>query len=433
MRSSVFVSQKKFPARQTLQNVVCLVVSCVMILSASPAQVSDPKHSLDGATRSTVIKSVEEAIQTTYVFAEMRAALIAKLEQSLRTGRYDINDPNLFAEKVTEDLQAVSHDGHLYLNSDPEQYAAAIAPLNSDAGLDAYRKRLAVRTNSGLTKLEILPGNLRYLRVEAFRWTPTLTPAAYDYALKFLSDGDAIVLDLHENGGGNSDAVDYLANLLRPLARSRPLYILVDGHVASAAEAISYGFQQEKLATIVGSNTYGAANNNKKVPIAPEFILSVSYNRPINPITGTNWEGVGVIPDIPAPPSKALAAAELDAYHRLSTVPGTSAERAAEWAWGAVAAEAELHPVVISSDHLQALAGDYGTISIRYENGELRLNRSDRPKWQKNLLLIPVRADDTFQFEGSDDLRLRFTKGGLDLLHGGEEEREPFPRSVPPK
>ncbi len=375
MKSAVLVSRNRDAAGQTLVRAACLLVGCVAIFPASAAHDPGPKHALDAATRRSVIKGVEEAIQTTYVFSEMRPALVAKLEQSLRTGRYDITDPNVFAGTVTEDLEAVSHDGHLYLNSDPEQYAAAIAPPNSDAGLDAYRKRLAVRTNSGLTKLEILPGNLRYLRVEAFHWTPALTPAAYDSALKFLCDGYAIVLDLHENGGGNSDAVDYLANLLRPLAKSRPLYILVDGHVASAAEAISYGFQQEKLATIVGSNTYGAANNNKKIPIAPWFILSVSYNRPINPITGTNWEGVGVIPDIPAPPSKALAAAKLDAYHRLSRVPGTSEERAAEWAWGAVAAAAELHPVVISSGHLQELAGDYGTISVRYENGELRLNR----------------------------------------------------------
>jgi len=227
--------------------------------------------------------------------------------------------------------------------------------------------------------------------------------------------------------------VDYLANQLRPLAKTKPLYILVDAHVASAAEAIAYGFQQEKLATIVGSNTYGAANNNKKLPIAPQFILSVSYNRPINPISGTNWEGVGVIPDIPAPPARTLAAAELDAYHRLGKIPGTSAERAAEFSWGAVAAEAQLHPITIAPAHLQALAGDYDTISIQYADGALHLNRSDRPKWQKNLLLTPLNADDTFQVEGSEDLRLRFTKSGLDLLHGAEDEREPFVRSTSPR
>jgi len=101
----------------------------------------------------------------------------------------------------------------------------------------------------------------------------------------------------------------------------------VDGHVASAAEAVSYGLQQDKLATIVGANTYGAANNNKKLPIAPQFILSVSYNRPINPVTGTNWEGVGVIPDITISGSRALAAASLPRIPTIEMVPGVTPER----------------------------------------------------------------------------------------------------------
>jgi len=76
----------------------------------------------------------------------MKPALRTKLEESLRAGRYEVSDSNIFANRVTDDLEAVSHDGHLYLNNDPEQYAAAMAPPSSDAGLDAYRKRVALRT-----------------------------------------------------------------------------------------------------------------------------------------------------------------------------------------------------------------------------------------------------------------------------------------------
>jgi DNA-binding MarR family transcriptional regulator len=430
VKHSKHPSRKPLSAKPAIRSILLTLTAYAAIHAACLGQNTSPTPVLDAATRRAVVQQMEADINSTYVFREMRPALVSMLEQAFKEGRYDVSDPNIFAEKVTEDLEAVSHDGHLYLNSDPEQYAATIAPPRSDAGLDAYRRRLAIRTHSGLTKLEILPGNLRYLQVEAFHWTPVLTPAAYDDALKFLSDGDALILDLRENGGGNSDAVDYLARLLRPLAKRKPLYILVDAHVASAAEAISYGFQQEKLATIVGGTTYGAANNNKKLPIAPQFILSVSYNRPVNPISGTNWEGVGVVPDLKVPSTQALAAAELDAYRRLRSTPGLAAERAAEYTWAAVATDAQLHPVVIAAAHLQTLVGDYGTISVRYADGALRLNRSDRPKWQKNLLLAPLSADDTFQVEGSEDLRLRFTRSGLDLLHGSEDEREPFTRST---
>jgi C-terminal processing protease CtpA/Prc len=34
--------------------------------------------------------------------------------------------------------------------------------------------------------------------------------------------------------------------------------------------------------------------------------MSVPYGRAVNPITGTNWEGVGVAPDIAVPADQAL-------------------------------------------------------------------------------------------------------------------------------
>ena len=35
--------------------------------------------------------------------------------------------------------------------------------------------------------------------------------SAYDDAARTLKDGDAVVLDLRSNGGGNSDAADYFS------------------------------------------------------------------------------------------------------------------------------------------------------------------------------------------------------------------------------
>lgn len=133
--------------------------------------------------------------------------------------------------------------------------------------------------------------------------------------------------------------------------------MLVDGGVASAAEAVAYGAQQEKTALIVGSNTYGAANNNKKFPIAPQFVLSVSYNRPVNPISGTNWEGTGVKPDIPVLGVAALDAAQLDAPKRLEYAANVPPQQLAEYRWARTAIEARLHPVVLDKTSMQGMAG----------------------------------------------------------------------------
>jgi hypothetical protein len=245
----------------------------------------------------------------------------------------------------------------------------------------------------------------------------------------FLHGGDAIIIDLRGNGGGDSDAADYFGKALIDPNSGKPIYILVDGHVASAAEAVAYGAQATKEAIIVGSTTYGAANNNKKLPIAPAFVLSVSYNRPINPITKTNWEGTGVVPDIRVAGSTALPVAELNALTELSALPGTSASIRAEYTWARQGVEAQLHPVKLSNEQLARYAGRYGTIVIRAVSGQLRLTRTDRPRWEENILLVPLDSNGLFAVTAFDDLRLRFHTNSFDFLYGNEDDRDTFARS----
>ena len=320
-----------------------------------------------------------------------------------------------------------------------------LAPAASSEGLDAFRHAIAIRDHSGLTKMEILPGNVRYLKLEQFQWIPDVTRQSYDDAARFLKDGDAVIIDLRSNGGGNSDAADYFSRAflapdpLRPdtsQARERdprwagkPLYLLVDAGVASAAEAVAYGAQQEKTALIVGSTTYGAANNNKKFPIAPQFVLSVSYNRPVNPISGTNWEGTGVKPDIPSSGVAALDAAQLDALNRLKSASNVPPKQLAEYRWASSAIESQLRPVTLDKSSMQSMAGVYGTVELRDTPAGLRFYRSDRPKRPQGVVMIPLNTQGLFSIDGYDDLRAEVTPTGVALLHGAEDAREVFPRS----
>jgi len=408
---------------------ILAAAGCAVLL-ASPA-CADSKP-LDAATRVAALHAIEATIQKNYVFPELKAPLAAKLEQANAAHRYDGDDADTFARHVTEDMAAVAHDGHLYLDNDPDQYAALLAPPKSDAGQDAYYRAIAIRENSGLEEQKILPGNIRYLRITAFHWTAGITPRAYDDAARFLKDGDAIIVDLRENGGGDSDAADYFMKTIVKPNQDKPVYILVDGHVASAGEAVPYYLQQAKEAIIVGGTTYGAANNNKKFPIAPQFVLSVSYNRPINPISHTNWEGTGVIPDIKARGSEALETAELDALGKLAAKPGAKPDALAEYTWARTGIEAHLHPVTIPRETLKRYAGRYGTITLRLADDGLRFSRSDRPRWEQDVLLIPMDANGLFAMQGTDALRIRISPTSLDLLHGSEDAREPFPRDAKP-
>ena len=297
----------------------------------------------------------------------------------------------------------------------------------------------------------ILGGNVRYLRIAGFEWVDDETGPAYDDAMRFLKGGDAAIIDLRGNGGGTHAAVRYLvSHFMRgdvlemtflagsavpeqsrtleylPAGRLQnlPLYVLIDGGTASAAEAFAYDVQQFKLGELVGARTVGAANNNKFLPIAPNFLLSVSFGRPLHAVSNTNWEGVGVAPTVDAPSQQALLVAHSLALKRLSEKQGVTAENLSDYAWAATAVEASLRPVVVTPEQLQDLAGRYRTTQVEFRDGALWLSRPDRP----TVRLAPMTTDGLFAVDGSDRLRVRFTGQALELLRAGEPAPRLFPR-----
>jgi C-terminal processing protease CtpA/Prc len=74
----------------------------------------------------------------------------------------------------------------------------------------------------------------------------------------------------------------------------------------SAGEEISYNLQAQKRATLVGETTRGGAHPSDTYQVGPQVDVRVPCARSINPVTGTNWEGVGVVPDLAVTAEKAL-------------------------------------------------------------------------------------------------------------------------------
>jgi hypothetical protein len=423
---------------------------------AAPTAVarSEALTTLTAEQRRAAVEAIIAAVREKYVFPDRVPAIEARLRAALTGGRYDTDAPGTFAERVTEDLRESSRDGHMYLNVDPAQYALArqaTGDLEEDPAMAAYWRRLAERSNHGLREMRILPGNLRYLRVAGFTWVDDESGAAYDAAARFLRDGDAIVIDLRGNGGGSHGAVRYLiSHFLAPgtleltLTQSgetpvqsraldylpagrltgRPLYVLIDGRTGSAAEAFAYDVQQFRLGQLIGAKTAGAANNNGFTPIAPGFMLSVSFGRPVHPVSQSNWEGTGVSPDVAVAPEQALETAQSLALAALEGRAGADPADRADWAWARTGIEARLHPVAVPAARLQPLAGSYGRNRIVLRDGSLWLERADRPATR----LIPMTGDGLFAVEGYDDaLRLRLTGPAMEMLWVDE----PAPRIIP--
>lgn len=92
----------------------------------------------------------------------------------------------------------------------------------------------------------------------------------------------------------------------RRFGSTKPVYILTSHRTFSAAEAVAYDLQALGRAVIVGETTGGGANPFEYRRIHDHFAVDLPESRSINPITGTNWQDVGVKPDVEVPAEQAL-------------------------------------------------------------------------------------------------------------------------------
>jgi C-terminal processing protease CtpA/Prc len=175
--------------------------------------------------------------------------------------------------------------------------------------------------------------------------------------MAFLQHSDALIFDLRENGGGDPAMVAMALSYLVPpeteinhihrrdtavdrqiwalpyvpggrWSTDKPVYVLTSHKTASGGEEFAYDLQQMKRGTIVGGVTWGGANPGEFLPIDRHFAIFVPTGAAVNPISKTNWEGVGVTPDIAVDPAIALDTARRMAIEKL--IAGATGDRAAE-------------------------------------------------------------------------------------------------------
>lgn len=390
---------------------------------ATPVAAQPPGRAID---ERALVAELARQVREIYVVPEKRAPIAARLEGALEAGRYSRSeDPQLIAELITADLAAASSDGHMYLRYNPEEAASRGRPAVARPEADQYFARLAALSNDGITEMRVLPGNVRYVRYDAFYWRGEPSRAAIDTAMRFLAGGAAVVIDMRFNGGGSPEAVNYLTSHFvepgkhlidfhdragkessiaaagaLPAGRmiGKPLYVLAGPNAASAAEEFVAHVAYFKLGEVVGEKTAGGAHNNGLFPVGQGFVASISEGRPIHPATGGNWEGVGIAPTIAAPVDNALAVAHARAAERLAAQPGPEQRR---YAWLAESLKARVQPAALA-DRPQAYAGRFGDRTIRVAEGAIVYRRDGRPPMK----LLPL-AGDLFVMDGDPSTRVR--------------------------
>jgi C-terminal processing protease CtpA/Prc len=291
-----------------------------------------------------VVAEVRRLIAANYVIPEKRPALDAVLAEGLRSRRYLTRDPAVLAERINADLERVGRDRHLNFRLNPERAAILAAASGEQPDMAAFEADVRRRAH-GIAQLRLLEGNVRYMELRSFEALPD-TEAAIDAAMQFLAGGDAVIIDLRENGGGSPRSVHHIIShfmepdrplvtfyqgdraspmmttmreLRAPRMVGKPLYVLISGTTGSAAEEFTGHVAGYRLGELVGANTSGGAYMNQLYPIAGRFVLSVSTGRAVLASTGRDWEAVGIAPTIAVAPETALEVAHAHALRRLGS------------------------------------------------------------------------------------------------------------------
>jgi hypothetical protein len=337
------------------------LVSAGVMASASNAQTpptaAAPAATIDSAGRKAVIEGVISRISASYVFPEKAPVIAKALRRKMSSGGFDsIADPKAFADSVNAVIASVAHDKHLGLSWSPEPLPPLGADGEPDAATIAIQQAMMRRLNFAIPKAEVLEGNIGYLKMNLFARAQNAGPTLAA-AMAFLQYSDALIFDLRDNGGGDPGMVAMALSYLIPpeteinrfhqrgnpvdeqiwslpyvpggrWSTDKPVYVLTSGRTGSGAEEFAYDIQQMKRGTIVGGSTWGGANPGGFLPIDEHFGLFVPTGAAVNPISRTNWEGVGVKPDVAVDPAVALETARRLALEKLSA--GATGDRALE-------------------------------------------------------------------------------------------------------
>jgi C-terminal processing protease CtpA/Prc len=327
------------------------VLAAIEMLPGGQAHGRQRDSALDAAEVRAAVRSVAAAVDREYFDAAAAARVAASLNRWIEDGRYDrVTRLESLAPMLTRDLFDLTGDKHL-----------AVAVLedrpSAPASTDQARAARGRRENYGVTRVEILAGNVGYLDLQSF-YRPDEARQAITAAMSLLRGADALILDLRENGGGSPDTVVLLAShlfeaagmpLFEIVPRSgsggrryatvtpalaerdptRPIFVLTGPRTFSAGEGLAFLLQERRRAEIVGERTAGAANPGRAYRVSDRLEVTIPNGQVRSAVSGRNWEGRGVEPDVTVPAAGALQAAHVRALRRLI-------ERAQDPAWQSI-------------------------------------------------------------------------------------------------
>ena len=375
--------------------------------SGTHAGAEVPGHGLLGpAERRSVVEAIATVMAARYADEDAGGRLAAQLRKGLSEGAYDrYVEAGEFAAALTAEMRNTVQDKHLRAMYQPNRPAGPAQGGEVRAGrgdgapaavatVDPRSAAQLARTNYGFDRVELLPGNIGYLKLSQFvPLARSEEPATA--AMAFLANSEGVIIDLRGVPGGSPDLVARLVSYftgpepvtlmttymraadlseeLRTTAEvpgrrmtDRPLMVLIDERTASSAEMFAYFVQRQGLGTLIGATTSGAGLGGNVVPAGSGIYVFVPQIRITD---GPGWERTGIVPDVAAEPEEALEVAHAMLLDRLAEADSDpQARRERQWALELIrpmtGSDAALPP-------LSTFEGAYGARNFVVRDGAL--------------------------------------------------------------
>lgn len=316
---------------------------------------------IDAVTRTATIEGAIADIERYYVFADKAPEIARHVRARMQRGDFaSIISAEKLAMTLSDILQQETGDPHFAIRYFEKPIAELPPGEDQTAAEKAEEASNQKRLNYGVRTVQRLKSNIGYLDLHAFG-RPGQSAAKIAGAMAVLSDTRALIIDLRECGGGDPETVMLLANYFfdapthlndiywregnrieqrwtQPGVASprygaaRKLYVLTGAETFSACEDFAYALKSNRRAMIVGAPTQGGgAHPGQPRRINAHFMIFVPTGRAINPVTHSNWQATGVLPDLPSPEDRALNVAQIEINKVvMATDPDPRARQAAK-------------------------------------------------------------------------------------------------------
>ena len=397
------------------------------------------EEQISSEKKMVVLDTISKLLIKNYIFPEMAQKMASMLRQKQTDLNYTKSASFIqFARMINQDLIDISSDKHILI-----RYIG-----NANNPLKPIQPA-PVDTSYGIRKVDILPGNIGYLKFNYFPpGSDEQARTKYGNVFTYFKSASAVIIDLIDNFGGNTQMEAYLCSYFfsgpprhlwdgyyRPgdtiykfytekdidgiRHPDIPVYVLTSSGTFSAGEAFAYDLQAQKRAKIIGEISGGGAHATAAFDIGNGFMIRIPVTKITNAVTHSDWEGVGVKPDIKCIQYEALDLAYITALKEVASKTNDKNEKKLLLRL-LNKQQMEEAKFIKANEKLKEYGGNYGIRKIIYSKGRIYYQRENEP-----LIPMEVSGKDLFVW-GDNRTTIRYTRNkggeitGFDIIRPNE-------------